>query len=255
MRQNQSVLPFIYKVAALTVIFSIAGTILFPHTPNYPYKADHTDDQDITKGEIDRFRQDENLDTAQVDEAIQSTIGELLETDMHPAAIDQQKAQKLYNDVCSVYSDICNKVSREGSYDLQEKFTYQLLTVFLIKQIDERLATSRTLRETLSHLKIYRSEEERRGSAGHTHVKMNVQKISTPREYREVLTHEFGHIVDLGIVEGTAKQKDPLFTEFGNIERSIDDPSITFYEISRENENVRKENASYKDFVSGYAMK
>jgi len=111
------------------------------------------------------FRQDESIDSTKVDEAIQRSIGELLETDMHPAAIDQQKAQDLYNDVCSVYSDICNKVSREGNYDLQEKFTYQLLTVFLIKQIDERLVSSRTLRETFSHLKIYRSDEERRGSA------------------------------------------------------------------------------------------
>ena len=37
--------------------------------------------------------------------------------------------------------------------------------------------------------------------------------------------------------------------------RSIDDPSIPFYEISWLNESTRKREVWYKDFVSGYAMK
>ncbi len=253
--KNQKPMTFVTKVALMTVVFTIASTIVFPHTPNYPYKSDHLQDAEIQKGDIDKFRQDRNLTQEQVDSEIQQTIWELLETDMHPAAIDETKAKELYNDACSIYTDICNKISREWSYDLQEKLTYQLLIIYLIKQIDERLSIQNKLRDTLSNLKIYRNDEERRGSAWHTNVKINVEKIATPREFWEVLTHEFGHTIDLGVIQGQASQKDPLFTEFWNIEWSIDDPSLLFYDISRENENVRKDSASYKDFVSGYAMK
>jgi len=37
--------------------------------------------------------------------------------------------------------------------------------------------------------------------------------------------------------------------------RAKDDPSLAFYAISRISESTRKAEASFKDFVSGYAMK
>lgn len=254
-QQHLSLANFWGKVAVLTVVFSFLWNILFPHQPEIHYKADHTHDKIITAGVVDRFRHDPTLDELEVNLSIQRYIGGLLETDMHPSAMDPESCEKLYKSVCNIYSDICNKVSREGDYDPQDKLIYQLLIVYLINQIDERLTSQNSLRKTLSHIKIYRDEEERRWSAWHTHVKMNVNKIATPREFWEVLTHEFGHIVDLGVIAWTAPQKNANYTEFGTVEWSIDDPSLNFYEISWVNENVRKESASYKDFVSGYAMK
>lgn len=86
-------------------------------------------------------------------------------------------------------------------------------------------------------------------------MKVNTEKIPDLREYREVLSHEFGHTIDLGILYGNGRYKNKAFTEFGKIIRPNDDPSLPFYKISRTNETTRKADASFQDFVSGYGMK
>lgn len=86
-------------------------------------------------------------------------------------------------------------------------------------------------------------------------MKINTEKITSLREYREVLTHEFGHTLDLGVLKGNSRIKNNIFTEFGKIIRPSDDPSLTFYRISWEDETTRRADASFRDFVSGYAMK
>ena len=107
----------------------------------------------------------------------------------------------------------------------------------------------------LSNFKLYQSETDSRGSAGHTTIKINNKNIPNAREYREVLTHELGHTVDLGVITGKAKKLHNDYTEFNDIIRPVDDLSIPFYQISRINESTRKRNAGFKDFVSGYGMK
>lgn len=126
--------------------------------------------------------------------------------------------------------------------------------IYLIKQIDQRITATSTVRNTLSILKHFQDTEGRRGSAGHTNIKLNTQKIGNYQEYWEVLTHELGHIIDLGVVNGKNKNQDKLFTEFGQVQRATDDPSLNFYSVSRQAEDVRKKYANFKDFVSGYAM-
>lgn len=73
-------------------------------------------------------------------------------------------------------------------------------------------------------------------------------------EYWGVLTHEFGHIIDLGVLQGLSKHKDTKYTEFGKIKFSIDDPSLEYYRYCREGENIRKSEVKKSDFCSGYGM-
>jgi hypothetical protein len=72
-------------------------------------------------------------------------------------------------------------------------------------------------------------------------------------EFRALLIHECGHVVDLGGFRGTASAG---LTEFfdGNEPIYANDPSIAFYRISWDSANQRKLTASKADFVSGYAM-
>lgn len=69
-------------------------------------------------------------------------------------------------------------------------------------------------------------------------------------EYRGVLTHEFGHIVDLGSLQGIQKNKNLDFTEFGKPKFAADDPSLEYYRFSRNSETIRKNIAQKKDFCS-----
>lgn len=84
---------------------------------------------------------------------------------------------------------------------------------------------------------------------------MNLASLGDlPTEYWGVLSHEFGHIVDLGLLQGLSKGKDFSFTEFGKVRFSLDDPSLEYYRYTRESESVRKAEAKKSDFCSGYGM-
>jgi hypothetical protein len=63
-----------------------------------------------------------------------------------------------------------------------------------------------------------------------------------------------GHILDLGMLNGTQRTKNPDFTEFGNAVFADDDISLKYYAISRQSEIIRKALSSKKDFCSGYGM-
>lgn len=75
-----------------------------------------------------------------------------------------------------------------------------------------------------------------------------------PNEFYQVFNHELGHIIDLGSLNGKSKVRSSLFTEFGQKNFAIDDPSIPFYSISWQSEEIRKEAATQEDFCSGYGM-
>lgn len=80
----------------------------------------------------------------------------------------------------------------------------------------------------------------RRGSSSWTKLTMNLGGLKYDDEFRQVFTHEVGHIVDLGALQGKSRTKNPLFTEFGKQKFAIDDPSIEYYKYSRQSETIRK---------------
>lgn len=73
------------------------------------------------------------------------------------------------------------------------------------------------------------------------------------KEFRALLVHEiFGHIEDLGCLQGTAKAGPTAFWD-GRDAIYNDDPSVQFYGISWVAANRRRSTSSDEDFVSGYA--
>lgn len=63
--------------------------------------------------------------------------------------------------------------------------------------------------------------------------------MGDPSEFWGVLTHEFGHIVDLGVLQGVSNYKNTEYTEFGKVKFERDDPSLEYYAYSRVNEKIR----------------
>jgi hypothetical protein len=60
--------------------------------------------------------------------------------------------------------------------------------------------------------------------------------------------------MDLGALQGKSKTKHQFFTEFGKMVFTIDDPSLEYYQYSRQSETIRKSGVSKRDFCSGYGM-
>jgi hypothetical protein len=89
-----------------------------------------------------------------------------------------------------------------------------------------------------------------RGLAGKENM---IVKGGLPEEeFRALLVHEFGHVMDLGCFQGNVSSGETAFKDGGEMMYS-DDPSIKFYEISWTASNVQKTGMKPEDFVTGYA--
>ena len=53
---------------------------------------------------------------------------------------------------------------------------------------------------------------------------------------------------------GTSSVLDIRYTEFNQPAFAVDDPSLDFYKLSRQDERTRRPESSYRDFVSGYGL-
>jgi hypothetical protein len=158
-------------------------------------------------------------------------------------------------DRCELDPSTCDKIERAGTYTPTIKRRYETLTIWLINTLDTVLSQWNPSRICLQWLKLYEDTLASRGAATHTTIRMNTSPLESFHEYRQVLTHELGHVVDLCGIHDSSNPKDQNFTEFGNEVFGIDDPSIAFYRISRESERVRKPWSRSTDFISGYAAK
>jgi len=78
---------------------------------------------------------------------------------------------------------------------------------------------------------------------------IHLGSIASQSELIEILTHELGHIVDLGILKGNRRVVQNQFYNIDNTFFSLNDPSIGFYTISRLSNKTRSHNASAMEFV------
>lgn len=177
----------------------------------------------------------------------------------HYSGLDENVYTARYTLICEHYKDLCDRTERKDFYTPQQQYYFQALMIYLIKSLDEsrQVYAVDSLRDILSYIRLYKDPTARRWSAGTTHVKMNTEKIDSYREFREVFTHEvWWHIHDLGVLKDEFSPiLHPEYTEFGKPTFWLNDRSLKFYSISWLDENTRKWDASYLDFVSGYAMK
>ena len=114
----------------------------------------------------------------------------------------------------------------------------------------ETLSTiSTTCISQLKSLYVRYEKPKNRGLAGKTSIILD--GTVSAHEFRALLIHEFGHIVDLGCFTGTQSAGESVFRDGYEI-IFRDDPSIEFYEFSWLNDKRRRD-ARPDDFVSGYA--
>ncbi len=71
-------------------------------------------------------------------------------------------------------------------------------------------------------------------------------------EFMALITHECGHVSDIGGLTGTVSSGKSGFVD-GSMPIYNNDPSIAFYQISWLTNNMQQPNTKASDFVSGYA--
>ncbi len=71
-------------------------------------------------------------------------------------------------------------------------------------------------------------------------------------EFMALITHECGHVTDLGGITGTPSSGQSGFAD-GSTPIYNNDPSVAFYQISWLSNNMLQPNTQGSDFVSGYS--
>ena len=150
--------------------------------------------------------------------------------------------------------NICDKIGFIGNYSLYEKYNYTKAITTLVNFIDTHWVQKTPIKEVINKIDIKKETGNRRWFATRDTIIINLWSVKSKKEFGELLTHEMGHIADLGYLQGSSKKKDKNYTEFGKSVFAINDLSLTFYKLSRQNETIRKATAKKKDFCSGYGM-
>ncbi len=107
-------------------------------------------------------------------------------------------------------------------------------------------------RSTLKKFHVRYDGKGRRGLAGKS-VIILVAHVPDA-EFRGLFLHEFGHVTDLGCLNGT-EQSGPSSFKDGKTIIYNDDPSVRYYSISWLDSKTKRPEAEAEDFVSGYAKK
>ena len=160
----------------------------------------------------------------------------------------------LYQNICTTNSIFCRKMNFNGEYDIKDKYMYLASTIYILRFIEDNIQVWLPLAKSLDTIVVNDVRNTRRWYANWNTVTLNLGSVLSYAEFMELVSHELWHIVDLWLVRWYSLQKDVDYTEFGNAVFPVDDPSISYYEISWDSENIRKETASVADFCSSYGM-
>lgn len=166
----------------------------------------------------------------------------------------ESEYEELFQNICMTNRTFCDKMIFNWEYDMQDKYMYLASAIYVLRFIENNIQAWLPIAKNLDKIIVNDARNTRRWFANWTTVTLNLWSVSSYAEFMELVSHELWHIVDLWLVRWYSFQKDSNYTEFGNIVFSVDDPSISYYEISWDGENIRKATSVMWDFCSSYGM-
>lgn len=104
---------------------------------------------------------------------------------------------------------------------------------------------------TLKNFYVRYDNPKQRGLAGKSSIILSGNVPDD--EFRALLVHEYGHVMDLGCLRGTPQSGASAFKDGAEVIYN-DDPSVRFYALSWSDAKTRRTDSAAADFVSGYAQ-
>lgn len=166
---------------------------------------------------------------------------------------EETAKESIYDKVCKNNLAFCNTIQTDSTWNDLGFQNYKIATIITTAKINNIIATPYSLSQALENITLKKEDNTNRWYSNHNNIVLNVNKLPY-REYMQVLTHELGHIVDLGWINGSSKIKHQAYTEFGKEVFWIDDISLLYYALSRDSESTRNKTTDKKDFCSIYGM-
>lgn len=162
--------------------------------------------------------------------------------------------ETLFQNICTTNRTFCSKITFNWEYNIKDKYMYLASAIYILRFIENNIQAGLPLSKNLNTIIVNDAHNTRRWFANWDTITLNLWSVSSYAEFMELISHEMWHIVDLWLIRWYSYQKDLNYTEFGNVVFSVDDPSISYYEISWNSENIRKSTANISDFCSSYGM-
>ena len=191
--------------------------------------------------------------TSTGEQYIQDAIQEI-QNPIHGAADTGNLDRKKFDLICTSNSILCDEIHFESIFTDTEKYLYLSSIFNVVNFINDYLVTQQKTENALQKIAISNDVGQRRWYATHDTIVLNLGYVASKAEFLELVNHEMGHILDLGVLQGTDSTTDKIYTEFGKPVFALDDISLKFYALSRDNETIRRSTAIKKDFCSGYGM-
>ena len=166
----------------------------------------------------------------------------------------EHESSSMFSKLCSKYNTVCKKITRSWVFNDQDKATKFAYVTYLLKYMDWSIKRGETPSKALAQMLINEAKWNRRWSANHSTVTVNLWWMNYSNEFFQVISHEMWHIVDLWWLQWVSKKKSANFTEFNKEVFAIDDPSLEYYKYSWSSEKVRKADMTREDFCSWYGM-
>jgi hypothetical protein len=96
---------------------------------------------------------------------------------------------------------MCSKVDFIGNYTDRDKYLY-LGGIFKVADfIDNTLITKQKAENALNAIILNKNIGDRRGYSTHDTVNLYLGAVTSKQEFLELVSHEMGHILDLGILQ------------------------------------------------------
>lgn len=124
-------------------------------------------------------------------------------TDYHQSSdspTDPQRDSKR-TALCLQYSSYCQLLKIDNAINAKDNLIYTVLSIYVLSHTQELLIQDYNLFQTLQSVDIQADPGDRRGMANRSIIILHPFQIRNYREFLEVLTHELGHIVDLGTLQ------------------------------------------------------
>ena len=100
------------------------------------------------------FSQDEEQPANEADAILDNTIYELLDGKHGAPRRSDADYQARLQTVCRVYDVLCDIVSLEGDFSMEERYFYTNIPIFVIARMDRYLDSNASIASTLSHFTI-----------------------------------------------------------------------------------------------------
>jgi hypothetical protein len=240
----------LHHLLILLISLALAGGLVY--TRDWYQHPDRIDEQPLLEVDYTDVDDEQPSEEEELQRFFEEELFEKLQNHGAPVSDDTYDSHR--ERICDYFDDLCDKIYLLGSHSAQQEYFYTALPIYLMYYFDDNIQANKDIEIVIASISIA-DDPGRRGYANKNTVIINTHDIQSYREFLEIMVHELGHVVDLGVVVGTMKRKDTRYTEFGQAVFALDDPSLDYYQLSRDSESVRKSSQTRDDFCSGYGQR